>query len=307
MAKMRDTQRKAVIDIGSNSIRLLIAGGGKPETRALVTTRLYAGLQPGGILGKEALKRSMDALILLQAKIKEEGVKKIYTVATSAVRDAANREEFVRAVKKELGLEVTVLSIEQEAKYSFLGACHALDILPQETVVFDLGGGSTEIAWGGRPLQWQSLALGAVRTTNEVSLEEHEINALYSFVAAKLIGVPHNLGERYRNQVAVGGTVTNLAAIKLRLPEYSPGAVHGTRLRREEISEMLALFRRCSPAERRKIPGLQPSRADIIITGTIIVLVLMDHWGISSLIVSKGDLLDGILEASSNASGEITT
>lgn len=281
-----------VIDIGTNSTRLLIArvpAAGPLEVlqTALTTTRLGENLA-GGVLLEGAMERTVDCLVRYRETLAAAGVvpENVVVAATAAVREAANREMFLARVVAATGFKVRVLSGGEEAFYGFLGVVSGLQLDPASIVVVDVGGGSTEFVWwrAGQPVS-HSLALGAVRMT-EKNYTDDQITALITPVANE---VPHT-----SHLVGVGGTVTSLAAMTLGLRVYDPERVHGFQLDLEQVEQILARLSAAGIEERRRMPGLQPERADIIPAGVRIVRLVMQVLGASQLVVSETDILHGL-------------
>lgn len=286
------TTTVGAIDIGTNSTRLLIARIA-PDGRldvvhtALTTTRLGENLA-GGVLLDRAVNRTIECLAEYQAVSAEYGVDRMVVAATAAVREAANRDEFVKRVMDAVGFKVRVLSGTEEAAYGFLGVVSGLDLDPAGILVADVGGGSTEFVWleEGSPA-CRSLPVGAVRMT-ETPYTDTEITALIRPLTDERRG----LGVR--QLVGVGGTVTTLAAMALALEIYDPERVHGTRLNRATVEELLLRLETAGLAERKQMPGLQPERADIIPAGARIVRCIMRILAAPDLIVSEADILHGL-------------
>jgi len=283
--------RVAVIDIGTNSTRLLIADVGNGRLRVLhtglVTTRLGEGIE-GGYLLRRAIERTVTVLKKYLQVGQSWQVKKTIAVATSAVRCALNRESFLRMVFEQTGLQVRVLSGEEEAHYAYLGVVSGLPVNPEEVLVMDVGGGSTEFTWrkDGR-LYLRSVDVGAVRAT-EGSYTGERIRRLLEPVLKEIKEIPPG------TLAGVGGTVTTLAAMAMGLRVYDPVLVHGYVLKCEQIADLFTLLVRTPLERRRLLPGLQPERADIIIAGVWIVLTVMNGLGLASLLVSEADMMHGL-------------
>ncbi len=281
-----------VIDIGTNSTRLLIArvsAEGRLEVirTALTTTRLGENLA-GGVLLDRAMDRTIECLVRYRAILAGYGADEVVVAATAAVREAANREEFLARAEAATGFEVRVLSGREEALYGFLGAVSGLNLGPGGVVVVDVGGGSTEFAWMlDGEVHYRSLPVGAVRMT-ETPHTGAEITALVRPVVNEM----HGRGAR--QLVGVGGTVTTLAAMVLQLDVYDPERVHGTRLDRAQVRELSLRLDSTGLAERKRMPGLQPERADIIPAGARIVRILMRVLDAPELTVSEADILHGL-------------
>lgn len=287
--------RVAVIDVGTNSVRLLVAdvkeGKVVPLHTNLITTRLGQGIENKYLLpgAMERTLRAVEQFMMQARELKPVGV---LAAATSAVRDAKNRNEFVGLVKDNLGLDVRILSGKEEAYFTYKGVLAGLNRKPDKMALIDLGGGSTEFIWQAeREMHWESVNVGAVRAT-EGNYSDGTITRLLKPVMdeirkAKITGL-----------VGVGGTATNLAAVSLGLKVYDPSRVHGYLLTLQKVQELLDIFKGMTVEERKKIPGLQPERADIIEAGTRIVSLIMRYLEVSSMIVSEADILYGLaLEA----------
>ncbi|MBC7106147.1 MAG: Ppx/GppA family phosphatase [Firmicutes bacterium] len=283
--------RVGVIDVGTNSVRLLVAdvNGRRVATvrRALAITRLGEGIGDR-MLRPAAISRTLKTLAEFRELAAGAGAEKLIVVGTSAVREAENRREFVEAVREGLGLEVRVLSGYEEARLGFLGAVTGLPLDPAGVAVVDVGGGSTEVAWLQEgTFRSRSLPLGAVRMT-EGGWNEDAARSLLAPVLEELRGA----GER--RLVGVGGTVTTLAAVAQRLEPYDPERVHGYPLEIGVVAGLLERLAGMDQESRRRVPGLQPERADIIVAGTRIVLLVMAGLGAGVLTVSEHDLLHGV-------------
>jgi len=284
-------KRVAAIDIGTNSTRLLVAeytaAGLKRIETGLITTRLGKGMA-GGVLLQETMLSTADAVGLFYQKAINLGVENVVAAATSAVRDASNGTEFLELVKKRTGLAVRVLSGEAEAALSYRGVLSGLQVEPGSTVVVDIGGGSTEFIWmQGERLNLVSVNAGAVRLTAAGADEAMTGDLLRP-----------TLEEVKRSSfeclVGVGGTVTTLAAIDQQLAVYDSKRVHGYSLSAISVNRILKMLNGMDIEERRKVPGLRPERADIIIAGVNIVKSILDSLGLARMIVSECDILYGL-------------
>lgn len=286
--------RLASIDIGTNSTRFLVAEvhGTKLSTMhsGLITTRLGQGINRGQLL-PEAMERTVVALEQFLYEIAPFKPERIIAAATSAVRDARNRDEFLRFAAERTGLRVRVLSGEEEAAASYRGVLGGLPVVAQDTLVLDVGGGSTEIIWPvNKSVRFVSLPLGAVRMT-EAGKTEAEIKELLTETLEQ-VTEQAGLGK---SLVAVGGTATTLAAIALRLQRYRPELVHGHFLTIDQVREILKMLREAGAEGRKKIIGLQPQRADIIVAGVSILSVVLETLCLKGLTVSETDILHGLI------------
>jgi exopolyphosphatase/guanosine-5'-triphosphate,3'-diphosphate pyrophosphatase len=284
-------KRVAAIDIGTNSTRLLVAdysgAGLKRIETGLITTRLGKGMS-SGLLLQETMLSTADAVGLFYRKAINLGAESVVAATTSAVRDAANRTEFLELVKKRTGLTVRVLGGEEEAALSYRGVLSGLQVEPDSTVVVDIGGGSTEFIWmHGEQLNLVSVNAGAVRLTDTAADEI----VIYNILRPTLEEVKQSAFECL---VGVGGTVTTLAAIDQQLAVYDPKRVHGYSLSAASVNRILKMLNSMDMEERRKVPGLRPERADIIVAGANIVKIIMDGLGSEKMLVSECDILDGL-------------
>ncbi|GAV24003.1 Ppx/GppA phosphatase family protein [Carboxydothermus pertinax] len=279
----------AVIDIGTNSVRILVGyfknGQLVEQYRDLKTTRLGEGIN-SGYLKEEAMERTLRAVLEFIEKARCF-TDEIVILATSAARDAKNQEVFVRKVKEACGTNLEILTGEEEAYYSYQGVRYALSFL-KEPSVLDLGGGSIEFIWQEEgKTRFQSLPVGAVRLM-EASDKFLLLHTLREFVQK----ISSYLKEPL---VAVGGTATSLAAIDLRLEQYDPQKVEGHVLSLSRLIELHNFLESLPLEERKMVPGLLPERADIIVYGNKILIEVLKTAKIPKLIVGEGDLLLGRL------------
>ncbi|MGI6488228.1 MAG: Ppx/GppA family phosphatase [Syntrophomonadaceae bacterium] len=282
--------RLAAVDVGTNSCRLLIAEaiGGKLSTilKETVTTRLGEGQQDSGWLRPSAINRTLDCLLDFQALIKAHRVSAYRIIATSAVREAANREDF-QAIIEEAGIKLDIVDGKEEALLSHLGVERSLQF-SQPPLVIDVGGGSTEFICPGDPFTVKTLPVGAVKATEG----DWSAGEIWSKLREGLA-----LREEIRDHpmVMVGGTPTTLVAIKESLAEYDAEMVHGHILTRPEVEDLYAMLDGMPLNLRRRLPGLQPERADIVVKGTLIILLIMEGLQKKEITVSESDLLEGII------------
>ncbi len=285
--------RVAVIDIGTNSTRLLVAdvnGRGEvaPLHTDLRTTRLGQGVGGGGALNPEAVFRTVKAIFDMQDQAREKSVSLFVAAATSAVRDAANREWFLDEVRRKTGLRVRVLNGHEEAFMSYSGVVAAFGEDAETAVVVDIGGGSTEFTWvrDGRVL-CRSVDAGAVRMTGggHSDQEIHEI-LRETMEEAKKAGP--------RKLIGVGGTVTTLAAMDMALEVYDRTRVHGYSLFLTAVVRLLEKLLQAGPEGRKRLAGLQPAREDIIVAGVRILTEVMKGLEFDRIMVSEADLLYGL-------------
>ncbi|MFF7992887.1 exopolyphosphatase [Kitasatospora xanthocidica] len=303
--------RVAAIDCGTNSIRLLVADL-DPETgeitdldRRMLVNRLGQDVDRTGRLHPDALARTFAACREYQEIISGFGVgpERLRFVATSASRDAENSDEYTKGVRDILGVEPEVVSGEEEARLSFLGATKELtgDRFPAPYLVFDLGGGSTEFVLGSDDVQAaRSVDIGCVRLT-----ERHFGGAELPSAEQVAEARAHVRAELDRAEevvrltgaatlVGLAGTVTTVSAIAQGLPGYDSAAIHHSRLSRERVAEIAGELLAATHAERAAIPSMHPGRVDVIAAGALELLEIMERTGAAELVVSEHDILDGI-------------
>lgn len=300
---MPDACRVAAIDCGTNSIRLLISDVG-PErksdiVREMRVVRLGQDVDRTGRFAPDALARTMQVTREYGELISMLGATRVRFCATSAARDAENGQELMDGVRAILGVDVEVLSGEGEAEVSFRGATR--DLVDEDTLVVDIGGGSTELVTGrNSEVAWStSLDIGSVRLTErflasdppQVS-EVFECEAHLDAVLAPAVAKLDDVGS----MVGVAGTVTTVAAHSLALPSYDSEAIHGARLNVDDVRQACLSLVRMSTADRRALPFMHPGRADVIGAGALILDRLLDLAPLATdeIVVSEHDILDGI-------------
>ncbi|HET7484943.1 MAG TPA: Ppx/GppA phosphatase family protein [Solirubrobacterales bacterium] len=300
----RDSHRVAVVDVGSNSTRLLIAdvdGDRIDEVeRQSRVTRLGRGVDLSGQLSAEAIEAACEAIADYVAICSDAGVKRVEAIATSAVRDASNGGAFVAELRERFALSARVLDGEEEARLTYMGATAAHP--PNEpTLVVDIGGGSTELIVGsGREISFHtSLQAGVVRHTERHIASDPptalELEALATDVRALIeSAVADQPGADAEAAIAVAGTPTSLASIELGLEPYNPAQVHGRTLTLASIQRLLSQLASSPLAKRAEIPGLHPDRARSIVAGVVILVETMRAFGLDRVEVSEHDILYGV-------------
>ena len=298
--------RVAVVDIGTNSTRLLIADVEDSAVtdeleRESIVTRLGAGVDSDGRLGEEAMERVYCTVEEFAALIERADCDRAVAVLTSAVRDAANGREFAAAIEDRFGLEPHVLSGDEEAALTFLGAMSERD--PEDdtpTVVIDIGGGSTEIVTGaGRQATFHVSTQAGVVRQSERHLHTDpptgdELGRLTDDVCAIIAeAVPEGERRSVSRAIAVAGTATQLAAIAQRLEPYDPDKVHGYLLSADECRRLLDQLAALPLERRRRLTGLDPARAPTIVAGVAILLEVLELFGLDQVEVSEHDILRG--------------
>jgi exopolyphosphatase / guanosine-5'-triphosphate,3'-diphosphate pyrophosphatase len=302
---MPDGERIAVVDLGTNSTRLLVANiaGGRVEEleRRTEITRLGERVDSAGKLAPAAMKRVFETVESFRARIDAHGAAKVVGVATSAVRDAENGEEFRQELADRFGVEARTISGDEEARLSFLGATSGRPPGGDPLLVLDIGGGSTEFVVGvpgSDPTFHASTSAGSVRQTERHLTEdpppEAQLSAIAGEVAAMIEAeIPRAVRREAATGIAVAGTATQLAAVDQRLEEYDPDRVHGYRLDRYAVEEILAHLAALPLAERREIIGLHPARAPTIVAGALILAEAMRAFDFDWMETSEADILHG--------------
>ena len=298
------THRYAVIDVGTNSVKLHVAErGADGEWRTLAdraeVTRLGEGLHESGRLGAEPMRRTTEAIAALASDAFGLGVTEIAAVGTAGLRMAPNAAELIAAVRDACGVSVDVIGGEEEARLAFVAATAGLSLGEGTLVVFDTGGGSSQftIGAGGRIEEQFSVDIGSVRLTERFGLDQAVSQDVVAAACAEIAtGFERLAGHAAPAAViGMGGAVTNLAAVELALAPYDPDVVQGSVLRRADVELQIELFRALGPEGRRAIVGLQPARAEVILAGACIVRTVLDVLGADALTVSDRALRHGLI------------
>jgi exopolyphosphatase/guanosine-5'-triphosphate,3'-diphosphate pyrophosphatase len=293
----------AVIDAGTNSVKFHLAerqskGAWKVVTDRAEVTRLGEGMSEGGHISPAAVDRTAEAITAMVDEAKSHGVTAIAAVGTAGLRMASNREEVVAEIRRRSGIDVSVISGEEESRLAYLAVKAGLGLDPGSLVVFDTGGGSTQFTFGrgDEVLERYSLNVGAVRYTERFGLDGVVSPEVLSRAIAS---VAEDLGLEGRTRpealVGMGGTITNITAVSLGLAVYDPDRVQGATLERAEVDRQIEVYRTTSLEERSSIVGLQPKRAEVILAGACIVKTVMEKLGHESLTVSDRGLRHGLL------------
>jgi exopolyphosphatase/guanosine-5'-triphosphate,3'-diphosphate pyrophosphatase len=298
--------RVAVVDIGTNSTRLLVADVGDDGAfaqleRRTTVTRLGHGVDRTGVLDGEAMGRVFATLGEYRALIDGHGASAAIAVLTSAVRDAANGAEFAARVRGDFGLDARTIAGEEEARLTFLGATSERP--PDDdtsTVVIDIGGGSTELVVGaGHEATFHvSTQAGVVRQTERHLSSDPPTRAQLDALAAEVRAIflsqaPERVRDEVRAAIAVAGTATSLAAIDLNLEPYDPVRVHGHRLALVTCRAILDRLAAIPESERRRVRGLHPDRAPTIVAGAVMLTEALEAFSLDATEVSEHDILRG--------------
>lgn len=303
--------RVAAIDIGTNSVRLLTARyeGNTlvDKQKRLTMTRIGKDVDDTGLLREDRIQDTLDALVQYKEILDALGVKQCPVFATSAVRDAANRQDFVDRVLNLTGFEVQVIDGETEAQYGFLGVIRGAgaQLGGGRSLIIDIGGGSTELIVGtvsGQLLHSHSLNVGAVRMTDRHNLTHSSsweaFEPVRSDVRSALAPLLATLNqEPIAKAFGIGGTATTIGAMSLKLAEYSAEAVHLQWVSREEVRGLAESLVCASLEEKLQMKGLMPKRADIIAAGAVVLDTVLELFGLEGYLVSDDDNLEGALFA----------
>ena len=294
----------AAIDVGTNSVKFHIGERREGDTWRTVAdraeiTRLGEGLEKSGEINREAMARTVSAIAAMVDEAQRNAVAGIAAVGTMGMRTARNSEQFIDAVRQRCGVRIEVIPAEEEGRLAYLAVKSGLHLAEGSLAAFDTGGGSTQFTFGRGPVVEErfSLNVGAVRYTEHYGLAEavspRQLNAALDAISADLA----QLGSGHSPDVLVGmgGAVTNIAAVKHALANYDPDIVQGTVIERAEIERQIELYCSRSQEDRRKIVGLQPKRADVILAGACIVKTVIDKLGKDALSVSDRGLRHGLL------------
>lgn len=296
--------RVAAIDCGTNSIRLLIAdiSGGKFKEvlRDMEIVRLGQGVDENKSFHPDAINRTLAAVEKFKNQLAGKGVEKIRFCATSATRDAANRDLFIDGVRQILGVEVEVIPGEEEARLSFNGATKELLQSDAPFLVVDIGGGSTEFVYGNKEVEFaKSVDIGCVRMS-ERHLKSQPVEM--SQVAQAIIDIDKAIAQAAavvpistaKTLVAVAGTATTIAAAALELETYDRYAIHLSRIPAEKVHKVSAAFQAMTKSEISKLGFMHPGRVDVITAGSLVLSRVMAATGATEFVASESDILDGM-------------
>ena len=296
--------RVAAIDCGTNSIRLLIAdiSGGKFKEvlRDMEIVRLGQGVDENKSFHPDAINRTLAAVENFKNQLAGKGVEKIRFCATSATRDAANRDLFIDGVRQILGVEVEVIPGEEEARLSFNGATKELLQSDAPFLVVDIGGGSTEFVYGNKEVEFaKSVDIGCVRMSERhLKSQPVEMNQ----VAQAIIDIDKAIAQAAavvpistaKTLVAVAGTATTIAAAALELETYDRYAIHLSRIPAEKVHKVSAAFQAMTKSEISKLGFMHPGRVDVITAGSLVLSRVMAATGATEFVASESDILDGM-------------
>lgn len=297
----------AGIDIGSNSIRLIIAEVENNKIKNIIyqekaTTRLATNINKTGILAEEPFKKSIDVLAGFRKALDKYNVAKIKTVATSAVREARNGEEFIKAAEN-AGIEISIISGKEEGMLEYLGVCSGFDA-GSHPLILDVGGGSSEIIYmqENNELHTESHKIGVVKMADMFDFQNGNNETLEKCKAYikeffKDVTIPNNI----QNFIATAGTATTLAAIDMEMTEYDFNKVNGYKISKEKVIKILNKVYSTPYNKRLEIKGMDKGREDLIIPGILIILEILSKTSIDIITVSDFGLREGaVVRAASN-------
>ena len=292
----------AAVDVGTNSVRLLVRGpDGATLERLMRITRLGQGVDASGRLDPAAVERTMGVLHHYRSVMDRFGVTRVRAAATSAARDAANRDEFLDAAESVLGVRPELLSGEEEGRLSFLGATAELPASRGPFLVVDIGGGSTEFSYGTTTCDaTTSVDMGCVRMTERFLHHDpplpEELSACLSVADIHLDDVVREIpaAPEANTLVGVAGTVTTAAAVEIGLAAYDRDRIHHFVLTKAAAEDVFRTLATESRDERLENPGLEPARADVIVGGMCVLVSIMRRLRFGECLVSEADILDGL-------------
>ncbi len=297
----------AGIDIGSNSIRLIIAEVENNKIKNIIyqekaTTRLAANINKTGILAEEPFNKSINVLAGFRKALNKYNVEKIKTVATSAVREAANGKEFINAAKNS-GIEISIISGKEEGILEYLGVCSGFDA-GRQPLILDVGGGSSEIIYmqDNNELHTESHKIGVVKMADMFDFQKSSTEILEKCSAYikeffKDVTIPNNI----QNFIATAGTATTLAAIDMEMTEYDYNKVNGYKITKEKVIEILNKVYSTPYNKRLEIKGMDKGREDLIIPGILIILEILKKTNLNIITVSDFGLREGAVVRAANS------
>jgi len=295
------------IDIGTNSVRLLVAeknDGWHDLLRMVEVTRLGEDVNRTKVIKPEAMNRTLDVLTKYKDLMDRHGVEKSKVISTSAMRDAKNSSEFISLTKERLGLKIEVISGEEEGRLTFSGATGQDSLVSKGALalVVDVGGGSTEYIYGRDQEVYgaTSLDIGSVRLSelflkHDPPLEEElvEVRKMIRKVADPVFS--EIAAQNPSVMIAVAGTATQLSAVEYGVEPYDPEKIHGSKITLPQLKALIARLSSLPLEERKKVKGMHPQRADVIIPGALILEETLEALGLPEMVVGERDILDGVI------------
>lgn len=295
----------ASIDIGTNSMRLLIADYDKNllnRKKYVNTTRIGQGVNESGEISEEAIERNVNSFIEFVNTAKNEKAEAIYAMGTSALRDSKNKEEFINKAKAQTGIDIEIINGNTEAELGFYGATLGLKD-KHRVLIIDIGGGSTEFVIGSKDegvIFRESIDIGAVRLTESFQITdtdtEKNLNKMTKHINKKIAHLKDILKmHNIKSVIGIGGTITTTSSINQNMQVYDTNKIHNSSLTLTDVKYILEALKVMKLDERKKVIGLEPSRADIILAGLNIFYNVLNSLKIDKVIVSEYDNLEGLI------------
>ncbi len=325
---MSDSSIYAALDLGTNNCRLLIAQAGKVDSSGAVSgplqvldsfsriVRLGEGVSANGVLAEDAMARTLSALAACQKKLARHPVNKSRFVATEACRRASNGQDFMGRIYAETGLEVEIISTEEEARLAFLGCASLITQTARQAIVFDIGGGSTELMWidvnrahagaddAGGITDWLSINCGVMNLADKFGgqgFADLAFRDMVDYMEHRIVPfdeknqITESIGDSHVQLLSTSGTVTTLAAIHLGLPRYDRSKIDGIKLRVRDIRETTRKLLAMRPSERFNHPCIGPDRADYIMSGCAIFEAISNVWPTGEITIADRGVREGII------------
>lgn len=294
----------AVIDIGTNSVKFNISerrddGSWQTIVDRADITRLGEGLEETGAIASDAMERTVSAIAAMVDEARKNNVEEIAAVGTMGMRTARNSQQFIDAVEQRCGVKIEIISGDEEGRLAYIAVKSGLGLAQGSLAIFDTGGGSSQFTFGHGDAVAErfSVNVGAVRYTEKYSLSgvvpPDQLQAALKAIAADLGRLDNRPSPD--TLVGMGGAITNMAAVKHSMAKYDPNVIQGSTIERAEVERQIAILCSNSLDDRRKIVGLQPKRADVILAGACIVKTVMEKLGKDQLSVSDRGLRHGLL------------
>jgi len=295
--------KKAIIDVGSNSIKFFLGDLAADGTLQTVIdendiARLGEGLRETGVISPEAMQRNNEAIARFAEKARANGAGEIVCVGTMALRNAKNTADFIKLVKETSNVDLNVIPGEEEARLSYLAVLSGLTLQDGKLAIFDTGGGSTEFIFGeGKSVNKRfSVDLGAIRITEKHFKADPVSKADVEAAIAEIDGIfkENGVEGKVAQLVGMGGTVTSMGAVKHKMVKYDPDVIQGSTMTLADVEEQIEAYSSRTIEARKEITGLQPKRADVILAGACILKVIINRLGVNALTISDRGLRHGM-------------
>lgn len=296
--------RYATIDVGSNQVLIFISDVETGKIKEVILdkgeiTKLGEDVTKTGLLKKDAMERTLCALKNFKKLIQKNNVEEHAAVGTSALRESKNSDEFLKTVKDETGISIEIIPGEEEARLSFMAVVGGFNLGSRETVILDIGGGSTELIYGKETgiVDSFSLKIGALKMTEKFLKSDPVKDKEFGEMMDCLMGEFKNISPPFKEPflVGMGGTMSNLGAMKHKLEKYNPEIVHGSEIGLEELNTIIDDLKNKTIKERKKIKGLQPKRAEVMLAGTGILKAIMTRLNSDKITISDMSLRHGLM------------